>query len=133
MDENVGNYDLSLRDKQATDNSLDVAYRRNLQADNLDFMSPVIEKIAGYSVQEMIAMGSIGKSCDLIHPDDLPLVNVGFSHAVDIGFGTIEYRFKHKDGKYRWFADHFMIIRDQNGKPLFSEGIMRDITEIKKA
>jgi PAS domain S-box-containing protein len=47
---------------------------------------------------------------------------------MDIGFGTLEYRFKHKDGKYCWFADHFTIIKDQKGKPLFSEGIMRDIT-----
>lgn len=133
MEENIGNYDLSLRDKQATDNSLDVAYRRNIQADKLDFMSPVIEKIAGYSVQEMIAMGSISNTGDLIHSDDLPLVNAGFAHALDIGFGTLEYRFKHKDGKYRWFADHFTIIKDQKGKSLFSEGIMRDITEIKKA
>lgn len=121
-----------IADRRAAENSLDVAYRRNLQTDSLDFMSPMIEKIAGFSAQEMIAMGSISNSGDLIHPDDRPLVTAGFIHALDIGFGTLEYRFKHKDGKYRWFADHFMIIKDQNGKPLFSEGIMRDITRIKK-
>lgn len=117
---------------RAVENSLDVAYRRNLQADSLESMSSMIEKIAGFSAQEMIAMGSISKSGDLIHPDDLPLVTAAFTHAMDVGFGTLEYRFKHKDGKYRWFADHFTIIKDQKGKPLFSEGIMRDITKIKK-
>lgn len=121
----------NIEDKKAAENSFDVAYKRNLQTDSLDFMSPVVEKITGFSAQEMMAMGSISNTGDLIHPDDLPLVNAGFSHALDIGFGTLEYRFKHKDGKYRWFADHFTIIKDQNGSPLFSEGIMRDITEIK--
>lgn len=132
MSEKVGGFNISLEDKKATDNSFDVAYRRNLQADKLEFMNPMIEKIAGFSAQEMIAMGSISSSGDLIHPDDLPLVTAAFAHAMDIGFGTLEYRFKHKDGKYRWFADHFTIIKDQKGKPLFSEGIMRDITKIKK-
>lgn len=120
-------------DKRAGENSLDVAYRRNFQNDSVDFMSPVVEKIAGFSAQEMIAMSRINKSFDLVHPDDRPLVTAGLTHAIDIGFGTIEYRFKHKDGKYRWFADHFTIIKDQNGRPLFSEGIIRDITESKKA
>jgi PAS domain S-box-containing protein len=132
MNEKVGGFNISLEDKKATDNSFDIAYRRNLQADKLEFMSQMIEKIAGFSAQEMIAMGSISSSGDLIHPDDLPLVTAAFAHAMDIGFGTLEYRFKHKDGKYRWFADHFTIIKDQKGKPLFSEGIMRDITKIKK-
>ena len=132
MSKKVGGFNISLEDKKATDNSFDITYRRNLQADKLEFMSPMIEKIAGFSAQEMIAMGSISRSEDLIHPDDLPLVTAAFAHAMDIGFGTLEYRFKHKDGKYRWFADHFAIIKDQKGKPLFSEGIMRDITKIKK-
>lgn len=132
MSEKVGGFNISLEDKKVTDNSFDIAYRRNLQADKLEFMSPMIEKIAGFSAQEMIAMGSISKSGDLIHPDDLPLVTAAFAHAMDIGFGTLEYRFKHKDGKYRWFADHFTIIKDQKGKPLFSEGIMRDINKVKK-
>lgn len=133
MDEQLNNSDTKLNgDQRIAENSLDVAYRRNLQTDGVDFMSQVVEKITGYSVREMTEMGSISKSSDLIHPDDLPLVTAGFAHAIDVGFGTLEYRFKHKDGKYRWFADHFMIVRDQDGEPLFSEGIMRDITWIKK-
>ncbi|AAM05123.1 TPA: PAS domain-containing protein [Methanosarcina acetivorans] len=133
MDEKLRNSEThTIENKQAEENSTDVEYRRNLQTDSVDFMSPVIEKIAGYSAREMIEMGSISKSSDLIHPDDLSLVTTGFAHAIDIGFGTLEYRFKHKDGKYRCFADHFTIIKDQDGKPLFSEGIMRDITGIKK-
>lgn len=75
-------------------------------------MSPVVEKITGFSVQEMTEMSSMSESFNLIHPDDRQLVTDGLTHTCKIGFGTLEYRFKHKDGKYRWFANHFTIIKD---------------------
>ncbi|HET8685402.1 MAG TPA: PAS domain-containing protein, partial [Methanosarcina sp.] len=120
------------RFRSVLESSLDVAYRRNLQTDSYDYMSPVVEKITGFSAQEMSAM-SITESLDCIHPDDRSLVTSGLVQAFDTGFGTLEYRFKHKDGKYRWFADYFTVNKDKNGKPLFSGGIVRDITERKKA
>ncbi len=55
-------------DKRAVENSLDVAYRRNLQIDSVDFMNPVVEKITGFSVQEMTEMGSMSESFNLVHP-----------------------------------------------------------------
>ena len=120
------------RFRSVLESSLDVAYRRNLQTDSYDYMSPVVEKITGFSVQEMSAM-STSEALGLIHPDDRSLVTAGLVKAFDTGFGTLEYRFKHKDGKYRWFADYFTVKKDRNGRPLFSGGIVRDITESKKA
>ena len=95
-------------------------------------MSPVIEQITGFSAQEIDAMSS-NELLDRIHPDDSPLVIVRIAQALDKGFGTHEYRFKCKDGKYRWFADHFTVTKDKNGMPAFRAGIVRDITESKKA
>lgn len=137
MDEESTNSDIRTigdkreRKKQGRENSLDVEYRLNLQTNSYDYISPIMGKITGFSVRENLAMSS-NDILDLIHPDDRSAVNKGLVQAFDIGFGTLVYRFKHKDGKYRWFADHFTIIKDQNGKPLFSEGIVRDITETKK-
>jgi PAS domain-containing protein len=48
------------------------------------------------------------------------------------GFWAHEYRFKCKDGKYRWLADHFSIIKDKSGIVRFRAGIVRDITEKKQ-
>lgn len=60
MNEKLRSSDVdTIGDNRAVENSLDVAYRRNLQTDSIDFMSPVVEKIAGFSAQEMIEMGSI--------------------------------------------------------------------------
>ena len=119
------------RFRSVLENSLDVAYRRNLQTDSYDYMSPVVETITGFSAQKMSTM-SINEVLDRVHPDDRLRVTAGLAQASDIGFGTIEYRFKHKDGKYRWFADHFTVNKDRNGKLLFSGGIVRDITGSKK-
>jgi len=120
------------RFRSVLENSLDVAYRRNLQTGDYDYMSPAVEKITGFSSREISEM-NISDSLDLIHPEDRPIVTRGLVQAFDTGFGILEYRLKHKDGKYLWLADHFSIIKDQNGKPLFSGGIVRDITESKKA
>ena len=107
-------------------------YRRNLQTDRYDYMSPVIEQITGFSAQEMSAMSS-NEVLDRIHPEDRPLVAAELAQAFDSGLGILEYRFKCKDGEYRWFADHFTVIKDQNGRPLFRGGIVRDITERRQA
>ncbi|HEY3361702.1 MAG TPA: PAS domain S-box protein [Methanosarcina sp.] len=120
------------RFRSVLENSLDVAYRRNLQTDIYDYMSPVVEKITGFSAQEISVM-SANETLGRVHPDDLLIVTSGLVQAYNDGFGTLEYRFKHKDGKYRWFADSFTVNKDQNGRPLFSGGIVRDITERKNA
>ncbi|MDR7665309.1 PAS domain-containing protein [Methanosarcina sp. Z-7115] len=120
------------RFRSVLENSLDAVYRRNLQTDRYDYMSPVVEKITGFSTQEMSAM-SINESLSRVHPDNRHLVTAGLVQAFDIGFGTLEYRFKCKDDQYRWFADHFKVIKGQNERPLFTGGIVRDITEQKQA
>jgi len=118
-------------DKQAVKSLLEVEYRLNLQTNNYDYISPLMEKITGFSAQENLEMSN-NEIFERIHPDDRLLITKGLEQAFDIGFGTLVYRFKHKDGEYRWFVDHLMIIKDQNCKPLYSEGIVRDITEIKE-
>ncbi|MDY0130566.1 MAG: PAS domain-containing protein, partial [Methanosarcina vacuolata] len=120
------------RFRSVLENSLDVAYRRNLQTDRYDYMSPVVEKITGFSANEMSALNA-SEILDRIHPDDRPRVLLKRDQAYDTGSGTLEYRFKHKDGKYRWFLDHYTVTKDRNGKMLFIGGIVHDITKRKKA
>jgi len=43
------------------------------------------------------------------------------------------YRLKKKDGSGIWVEDHGWYVLDENGEILFHEGILRDITERKKA
>ena len=114
------------------ENSLDAAYRRNLQTDRYDYMSPVIKQLTGFSAREISEM-TTSKTLDRIHPEDRQMVTEKLTRASDSGFGTVEYRFRCKDGKYLWLADHFRVTKDQNRKPSFIGGIVRDITKRKLA
>jgi PAS domain S-box-containing protein len=52
---------------------------------------------------------------------------------VDSGLEPIEtYRLRHKDGREIWVEDHGHYVYDVDGKILFHEGILRDITERKR-
>ncbi|MDD4252982.1 MAG: ATP-binding protein, partial [Methanoculleus horonobensis] len=114
------------------ENSLDAAYRRNLQADRYDYMSPVIEEILGFTPEEMAAM-SLAVVMGRIHPDDHPAVEAELNAAAASGRGLLLYRFLAKDGEYRWLEDHLMVIRDPGGRPLYRGGMVRDVTGRKEA
>ena len=49
------------------------------------------------------------------------------------GQHTTEYRFRQKNGAYRWFSDEQHVIRDEKGDPLEIVGSWSDITARKKA
>lgn len=114
------------------ENSLDAAYRRNLQTDRYDYMSPVIERILGFTPEEMGAMPT-AEALDRTHPDDRATVQEELARASAAGQGILEYRFRTKGGEYRWLADHFTVTRDAQGRSLFRSGVVRDVTERKRA
>ncbi len=120
------------RFRSVLENSLDSAYRLDFRNNRFDYMSPVIEQITGFSTKEIDAMTS-SDLLDRIHPDDRPRIIMEIAQSLDEGFGAHEYRFKCKDRKYRWLADHFSIIKDKTGIVRFRAGIVRDITEKKQA
>ena len=120
------------RFRAVLENSLDAAYRRNLQADRYDYMSPAIEEILGFTPEEMSAM-NLEEIIGRIHPDDRPAVEAELDAAVASGRCLLVYRFLAKNGEYRWLEDHLMVIRDPGGRPLYRGGIVRDVTGRKEA
>jgi PAS domain S-box-containing protein len=120
------------------EDSLDAAYRRNLQTDRYDYMSPVFEKITGWSVQEMGSF-DIGTVLGLIHPDDLSKVEqeiertLAGCQSTGRASSTLEYRFRGKDGAYRWIEDYLVVLPDGDGRPLYRLGNIHDISARKQA
>lgn len=112
--------------------SQDASYRRNLKNNKYDYMSPVIERITGYTPGEMESM-NMEALAEKFHPDDLPnvlkcLEEEGSSD--DKVSLALEYRFLCKDGQYRWLYDRFTTVKSKPHPP-FRYGVVQDITERK--
>jgi len=121
--------------REVLENSLDASYKRNLLTNTYDYLSPVFAQISGYTPDEMKTLPT-ETVLGLMHPDDLIEVERAMAKSMSGTTGKVyhvEYRFKHKEGHYRWFQDQFTISRDASGQPLALIGSVSDITNRKHA
>jgi len=88
--------------------------------------------VLGYSEEEM---GKDTKSwTDRVHPEDLGRVLNEVENAVkQQRLYDLEYRFRNRDGSYRWMHDRGVPHCDAEGKLQRIIGVFRDITERKQA
>jgi PAS domain S-box-containing protein len=70
---------------------------------------------------------------DHIHPDDVPHVKAEFAKLVEQGSHVLEYRFRHKNGGYRWMRDELRLLFGEEGKSVEVVGSWTDITDMKQA
>jgi PAS domain S-box-containing protein len=119
--------------REVLENSLDASYKRDLQTGKYEYLSPVFVLISGYTPQEVQTL-PVESVHGLMHPDDITMVNRELAsilsdntHITD----QLEYRFRHKDGQFRWFQDRFTVVRDGQNKPLSLIGSVSDITPRK--
>lgn len=69
---------------------------------------------------------------DNLHPEDRDKVFSRFPAQLYQDDNVIhEYRFRNKNGTYRWIHDHVKLIRDEHGQPVEIVGSWLDITERK--
>ncbi len=68
-----------------------------------------------------------------IHPADVDRIATESLQLLRDGGGELEYRFLHKDGSYRWIADTWNLIPDDNGTYTKLIGSWTDITARKQA
>jgi len=68
-----------------------------------------------------------------IHPSDRERVLAEQRHFQETGEPlSIEYRMIHRDGHVVWVRDESVIVRDEGGVPLYTQGFWIDITERKR-
>ena len=68
-----------------------------------------------------------------IHPDDKENVFNGISILFEEGQYKHQYRFKHKDGSWRWMSDSLKLVNNKDGSPKEILGYWKDVTEQKLA
>ncbi|HEY9803284.1 MAG TPA: PAS domain S-box protein [Leptolyngbyaceae cyanobacterium] len=94
------------------------------------------EEILGYTPEEIEQRGA-EFFLDVLHPDDLPLLERNLKHwqnAADGEVLTTEYRMKHQDGTWRWLRSREVVFaRDENHCPSKILGTTQDITDNKLA
>lgn len=108
----------------------DLATTRNRYANNR------LQEVYGYTQADLDAMGP-GFLFKLIHPDDIPgvLANVERLRAARDGeVLEYSYRFRHKDGSWRWLRSHELVFqRDDVGNVTQILGVAEDDTERRDA
>lgn len=109
-------------------------YRTNTATNRYDYMSPVIEKLSGYTPLELMDK-PIEWLLERIHPMDLQIAIQGLNEVSSRSNVSvvIEYRFLCKDGQYRWFSDRCStILEDDDLDPQYRYGVVEDITKRKR-
>ncbi len=95
------------------------------------FVSDNITAQLGYEPEEFLREPKFWERH--IHPDDLPLALSGFEQLQEKGYISYDYRFRHRDGTYRWMHDEAKLVRGEPNQPLEIVGFMLDITARKQA
>ena len=94
------------------------------------FISDNVEAKMGFKARSFINNPRFW--VDRVHPDDRQRVLKKVKELLKEGRQVHEYRFRHKDGKYRWVRDDMHLIRDAKGRPVEIVGSLIDITERKQ-
>jgi len=92
--------------------------------------SPACYAILGYTAQELNT--DSGLWYNIIHPDDKQNFDDFISTFLKSNKNaTVEHRIIHKNGETVWISNTMIAFRNDNGKLLHYEGIIKDITERK--
>jgi diguanylate cyclase (GGDEF)-like protein/PAS domain S-box-containing protein len=114
-------------------NSPTILYRlRGEPSFPLMYISHNITKY-GHVAAKLVASANWSK--ELIHPDDLPKVDIAMARVLDrhAEGASIEFRMRTGDGAWRWVENRYIPVRDAEGRLLEVEGIILDITERRLA
>ncbi len=94
------------------------------------FISPNIEKIYGYTPEE-IREGGASLWFGRLHPDDVEMVTAAYSGLFkEASHFDVEYRIMRKDGEWIWIHDK-AVTTYQEGEVQLAYGVFSDITERK--
>src|SRR5262249_43967620 len=96
------------------------------------YVSPQIEELLGFSQKEWLENPVLWYA--QLHPDDRGRWHAEFARTCATGepFRSV-YRFIARDGRVVWVHGEAQVVRDEDGRPLFLQGVAFDITGMKQA
>jgi PAS domain S-box-containing protein len=110
-----------------------VVYTLGPQAPNpVLYISPQLEALLGEHAADWIGNADIW--AQLVHPEDAGWVAAECERTNQTGEPFVaEYRMRTRDGQVRWVRDEAVLIRGGDGRPLYWQGILTDLTASKLA
>ena len=110
-----------------------VLYKLEHKTRTYKYLSPGFVQLTGYSKNEInkLKFSSIVKKVEVTGKNTADYSNF-IDQAIESGakIFSAEYLIKTKEGSYKWIED-VAIIRKENGKPVGSDGVLRDISKKK--
>ena len=98
---------------------------------SVSYVSPQVETLLGYTPAEWRADPEL--SSKLLHPDDRDEVLAGAKEVTGAGPRKTEYRLLARGGGVVWVREEVTTIRGPDGKPLYTQTLLVDIGERKRA
>jgi len=116
------------RFRRIAEQSPDIIFRLGVQG--LEYISPAFATVLGTSPTERLASTALAPHH--VHPDELERLPA-LIEQLDRGPVRYELRLVHADGHTVWTEHHLVPILSASGKRIAVEGIVRDISERKRA
>lgn len=111
-------------------NTKDPVYCLNLPTLTYEYISPAVEQVLGFTMEECMD-GGLDFFKSRIHPDDREHFEKRMTALLAGGTEpqpAVEYRFAHKKRGYRWISDTRSLVHDAVGLAVAIIGNLRDST-----
>lgn len=73
------------------------------------YVSPACRELLGYEPDELVGRSAY----ELFHPDDIAVIAASHGEVLEApDLSTIEYRIRHKSGRWVWFETTSHTVRD---------------------
>jgi PAS domain S-box-containing protein len=128
--------ELRVRLRNILQHSREVLFGLDLQSGRFDYLSPACLTLTGYTIDEIASMGP-NELLQQLHPEDLEKVfklidQLRRKTGEREWLGLIDYRFRHRDGQFRFFSDHLHVTYNASSHAVYLSGSARDITQIAR-
>ncbi|MBI5680661.1 MAG: PAS domain S-box protein [Methanobacterium sp.] len=113
-----------------SENLQGIVYRVSLRENgNMYFFNDRVTEMTGYSPEEL-KHGEVCSIDPLIISEDKENVINTVKNAIKSGkFFVVDYRIKNKDGSIKYFRERGKPVYGDDGKPLYIDGVIFDVTE----
>jgi PAS domain S-box-containing protein len=96
------------------------------------YVSPQIERLVGYTVEECLPDRELWHR--ILHPDDRARVLAeDLLHDQTEEPFSSEYRVVARDGRVVWVRNEAVLLREEDGRASYWQGVMMDVTERRRA